>query len=98
MGGKKLNDGQENQEPLEKEERCLEKEAALGAHSPGSAWCRRIRVSPSPRPGGIYRPAPGKARNDGFGALLGKQPRSGGNGPRPEPAERRQCVGAGCAC
>lgn len=65
---------------LEKEEQCLEKEEVLDVHSPGSAWWRRIRVSPSPRLGGIYRPAPGKPRNDGFGAVLGKQPRSGGNG------------------
>lgn len=77
---KKSNDGQKDQEPLEKEEQRLEKEAMLDVHSPGSAWRRRIRVSPTPVLGGIYRPAPGKRRNDGFGALLGKQPRSGSAG------------------
>lgn len=90
---KTSNDDQKEKESLGKEEQRLEKEEALGAHSPASAWWRKIRVSPKPGLGGIYRPAPGKPSNDGFGALLGKQPRSGGSRPRPEPAERRSAWG-----
>lgn len=73
---KNSNDGQKDQEPSEKKEQCLEKEAVQDLHSPGSSCWGKIRVSPTPGLGRIYCPAPGKAGNDGFGALLGKQPRS----------------------
>lgn len=49
----------------------------MGRAFPRECVWGRIRLSPRPGLGGIYRRAPGKGRNDGFGALLGKQPRSG---------------------
>lgn len=55
---KRLNDGQKEQESLEKEKYCLEEEARTSAHthSLASAWWRRIRVSPTPRLGGFIAP------------------------------------------